>query len=95
SSTRSRCYREIPNDHQEVLVPEQSAITITASIAPEVAGGLHALVQKTLAEAAAAASAEKPPRGGDVITNNFTGSNVGTVFQIGKVHGQVNDNRGR
>ncbi|MEV6238106.1 hypothetical protein [Lentzea sp. NPDC051838] len=85
----------MPNDRQEVLVPEQSSITITASLAPQVAGGLHAVATKTLAAAARSTAAEKPSRGGDVITNSITAPVTGTVFQIGKVHGQVNDNRGR
>ncbi|MDX8034125.1 hypothetical protein SK803_28235 [Lentzea sp. BCCO 10_0856] len=75
----------------EVFVPEQPTLSITAAIAPEVAGGLHSLAEKHLAKA----GQEDHRRTGDVITNTFTGTSSGTVIQIGKVHGQVNDNRGR
>ena len=72
-------------------MPEQPTLSIKASIAPQIAGGLHSLVQKHHAQAAP----REHRRTGDVITNTFSGTAHDTVFQIGKVHGQVNDNRGR
>jgi hypothetical protein len=91
SSHHSHCYREIPNDPAEVLVPEQPTLSIKAAIAPQIAAGLHSLVQKHLART----EPREHRRTGDVITNTFSGTAHDTVIQIGKVHGQVNDNRGR
>ena len=85
------CYREIPNEHAEVLVPEQPTLSIKVSVAPKVADGLAAQVQKLLTRA----EPQHRHRGGDVINNTFSGIANETVIQIGKVHGQVNDNRGR
>lgn len=73
-------------------MPEHPTISIKVSIAPQVARGLHALVLQTLTSTATGGG---PARGGDVITNSLSGTVHGTVFQIGKVHGQVNDGRGR
>ncbi|NKE61380.1 hypothetical protein FXN61_33275 [Lentzea sp. PSKA42] len=72
-------------------MPEQTTMSIKVSIAPQVANGLYALVQKHLAEA----RPNERRRTGDVITNTFSGTAHDTVIQVGKVHGQVNDNRGR
>jgi hypothetical protein len=72
-------------------VPEQPTLSIKAAIAPQVADGLHSLAEKHLAQA----QPDGRGRSGDVITNTFSGISSGTVIQIGKVHGNVNDNRGR
>ncbi|MFD9704834.1 hypothetical protein [Lentzea sp. NPDC059081] len=72
----------------EVLVPQQTTLSIKVSVAPEAVRGLHAVVREHLENA----PARKASRGGDVITNSLTGTVHGTVFQIGKVHGDVNRN---
>lgn len=91
SSHHSQCYRQIPNDPAEVLVPEQPTLSIKAATAPQIAGGLHSLAQKHLA----ATEPRERRRTGDVITNTFSGTTSESVIQIGKVHGQVNIDRGR
>ena len=72
-------------------MPEQQTLSIKVSVAPRAADGLHALVAKHLART----EPRRRERTGDVITNTFSGTAHDTVIQIGKVHGQVNDNRGR
>ncbi|HEX7302966.1 hypothetical protein [Lentzea sp.] len=70
-------------------MPEQTTLSIKAEVAPDVRSGLHAIAREHLAD-----TPSRPPSGGgDVITNSLTGTVRGTVFQIGKVHGNVNDNR--
>jgi len=65
-------------------VPELVTLSITVTIAPQVAGGLAALVGKSLAKAAP----EKPKkreRTGDTYVNKSSGVVHGTVIQIGRV----------
>lgn len=81
----------MPNDPAEVLVAEQPTLSIKAAIAPQIAAGLHSLALKHLA----GTERKGHRRTGDVITNSFSGTAQETVIQIGKVYGQVNDNRGR
>ena len=67
-------------------MPELVTLSITVTIAPQVAGGLAALVGKTLAKAVP----EKPKkrkRTGDTYLNKSSGVN-GTVIQIGRVHNE-------
>jgi hypothetical protein len=73
-------------------VPEQPTMSIRVTVAPQIAGGLHALARKHLTRAAAA---KKPARTGGATTNNISGSVRGTVFQIGNVYRQVDDHEGR
>ena len=76
-------------------MPEQSAISIKASIAPEVAGGLHAIVGKVMADTT---SRPKPKAGREAprtIVNKHTGPVDGTLFQIGNVQGDVHNHRPR
>jgi hypothetical protein len=75
-----------------VIVPEQPTMSITVEIAPEVSSGLHALVEKHLTSSR---EPERPPRSGDTYINKVSGPVYDTVIQIGRVHGNVNDNRGR
>jgi hypothetical protein len=89
SSTRSHCYREIPNDPAEVLVPEQPTISIKAEIAPQVAGGLYALVERTLAKTPADKPAKADRRARRTVVNSSEGTVRGTLFQIGNVEGGV------
>jgi hypothetical protein len=89
SSTRSHCYREIPNDPAEVLVPEQPTISIKAGIAPQVAGGLHALVAQTLTKPPADKPAKDDRRARRTVVNRSEGTVNGTLFQIGNVEGGV------
>ncbi|MDT7786888.1 MAG: hypothetical protein QOF58_5307 [Pseudonocardiales bacterium] len=76
-------------------MPEQPSISISVSIAPRIANGLHALVQKTLSDAAPQVKPKDDRRAGDKIVNRSDGPVHGTLVQIGKVHGDVNDYRGR
>ncbi len=72
-------------------MPEQTTLSIKASVAPRAVGGLHPIVREHLERGAARGA----PASGDVITNSLTGTVHGTVFQIGRVHGNVTDGRGR
>jgi hypothetical protein len=76
-------------------VPEQPTMSIKVSMAPQIAGGLHSLVQNLLTSA----SEIKTPKGrgssDGSINNEISGTVHGTVFQIGRVNGDMNDNRGR
>ncbi|MFS8099263.1 hypothetical protein LFM09_19230 [Lentzea alba] len=73
-------------------MPEHPTVSIDVSIASQVASGLHALVAKHLS---AARAKEAPRRSGDTYVNKVSGTVDGTVIQIGRMHGNVNDNRGR
>ncbi|KJK50950.1 hypothetical protein UK23_08870 [Lentzea aerocolonigenes] len=75
-------------------MPEQPSISITVSIAPHVAHGLHALVQKTLREATPAPR-PKDDRGSGKNVNKSTGTVNGTLFQIGNVHGGIHHHGNR
>ncbi len=76
-------------------MPEQPAISITVTIAPQVAGGVHALVRKTLAEAAAQAPPKDSRKAPRTITNSQTGTVRGTLFQIGNVEGDIHHHGNR
>jgi hypothetical protein len=76
-------------------VPEQPTMSIKVAIAPQIGGGLHSIVQNCLTSASESKKPEGRGRSGDVYRNEVSGTVHGTVFQIGKVHGDVNDNRGR
>lgn len=71
-------------------MPEQPTVSIKVVIAPHVAGGLHALVQKCLSSAASEPRPKGHGRAHKVITNTSTGPVHGTLFQIGNVEGNVN-----
>lgn len=73
-------------------MPEQPTMSITVGIAPQISSGLHALVAKHLP---GAGEPERPHRYGDTYINKVSGPVYDTVIQIGRVHGNVNDNRGR
>ena len=73
-------------------MPEQPTMSIAVEIAPRVSSGLHALVAKYLARPG---EPERPPRSGDTYINKVSGPVYDTVIQIGRVHGNVNDNRRR
>jgi hypothetical protein len=66
-------------------VPELVTLSITVTIAPQVAGGLAALVGKSLAKAVPE-KPKKPKRTGDTYVNKSSGVVNGTVIQIGRVH---------
>ena len=74
-------------------MPEQPAITIKAGIAPEVAGGLHSLVEKVLTSAAAEQRVQDDRGARKTIVNRSEGTVRGTLFQIGNVEGDVNYHR--
>ena len=95
SSTRSHCYRETPNDHAEDLVPEQPTISIKAEIAPQVARGLHALVEQALTKPPAEKPAKDDRRARPTVVNSVKGTVRGTLFQIGNVEGGVHHNGDR
>ena len=73
-------------------MPEQQTMSIKVEIAAQVSSGLYALVAKKLAPTG---DPERPPRSGDTYINSVSGPVYDTVIQIGRVHGNVNDNRGR
>jgi len=72
-------------------VPEQQTLSIKVSVAPRVAHGLAPRVEKLLTRA----GPKRRKRGGDVITNTFSGTANETVIQIGKLRGRVDDDPGR
>lgn len=72
-------------------MPEQTTLSIKVSVAPRVAHGLAPLVEKLLTKA----GSRRRKRGGDIITNTFSGTANETVIQIGKVRGRVDDDPGR
>jgi hypothetical protein len=76
-------------------VPEQPAISITVTISPQVASGLHALVQKTFAEAAAQAPPKDSRKARPNIDNSNTGTVRGTLLQIGYVEGDFHNHGNR
>ena len=76
-------------------MPEQPAISITATIAPHLASGLHALVQKTLAEAAAQAPPKDSRKADRSIVNSHKGTIRGTLFQIGNIKGDFHNHGDR
>jgi hypothetical protein len=73
-------------------VPEQPTLSIKVAVAPQIAGGLHALAQEHLTRALAA---EKPARTEGSVTNTISGNVHGHVYQGGDVHGPLNLNWGR
>ncbi|GAB2859005.1 hypothetical protein [Lentzea nigeriaca] len=62
-------------------MPEQPTMSIKVTIAPQVAGGLEALVRDVLSRAAKERKSARPVR------NRAQGTVHGTVFQIGNVEG--------
>ena len=63
-------------------MPEQPTLSIKVTIAPQVAGGLHALVQKVLTRTTS-------PGGGGSPHNKVTGTVYGTVVQANDIHGGI------
>jgi hypothetical protein len=76
-------------------VPEHPAISIKAGIAPQVAGGLSALVEKVLADVAAQQRAKGDRGARKSIVNKYEGTVRGTLFQIGNVEGDVHQHGDR
>ena len=74
-------------------MPEHVVISIKAGIAPEVAGGLHALVERVLTSVAAQQQAKDAPAARKKIVNSNTGNVRGTLFQIGNVEGDFHQHR--
>ena len=70
-------------------MPEQTAISITVTIAPQVAHGLHALVLKAMTEVAARTKPEDTRRTSRTVVNSHKGTVHGTLFQIGNVEGDI------
>lgn len=70
-------------------MPEHPVISIKAGIAPQVAGGLHALVEKVLTGAAAERQVKSDRGARKTIINRSEGTVRGTLFQIGNVEGDV------
>lgn len=60
---------------------ELTAMSIKVAVAPQIAGGLAALVGEHLRDA----PAEAAPKGRPTISNKLVGDVHGTVFQIGTV----------
>ncbi|SES12982.1 hypothetical protein SAMN05216188_122152 [Lentzea xinjiangensis] len=75
-------------------MPERTTLSIKVVVAPHVAEGLHALVRKALAGPTATRD-ERGRRGGDTYVNKVSGTVNDTVIQIGRLHGNFNDHRGR
>lgn len=71
--------------HAEVLVPERTAMSITVTVAPRVAGGLQALVGKHLTNTPADRAPEDHRAARRTIVNSSYGDVHGTLFQIGHV----------
>jgi hypothetical protein len=67
-------------------VPDQTTLSIKAEVAPRVRRGLYAIVRKRLERAA---DRERSGGGGDHISNKLSADVRGTLFQIGKVHGNI------
>jgi len=67
-------------------VPDQTTLTIKVEVAPRVRRGLYAIVRKRLERAA---DRGRSGGGGDHTSNKLSGDVRGTLFQIGKVHGNV------
>ena len=76
-------------------MPEQLSISITVSIAPHIAHGLHTLVQKTLSEAAPSPARNDDRGGRKSFTNTVEGTVHGTVLQIGNVDGGIHHHGNR
>ncbi|MET8759649.1 hypothetical protein [Lentzea sp. NPDC004782] len=73
-------------------MPEQPTLSIKVTVAPQIAGGLHALAREHLTRAPAA---KKPARTGGAVTNTISGVVHGHVYQGGDVQGPLNLNWGR
>ena len=65
-------------------MPQLVTLSITVTIAPQVAGGLAALVGQTLAKAVPEKPKKPKKRTGDTYVNKSSGVS-GTVIQIGRV----------
>lgn len=72
-------------------MPEQQTLSIKVSVAPRVAHGLAPIVEKLLTRA----GSRRRKRGGDIITNSFSGTANETVIQIGKLRRRAGDDPGR
>ncbi|MCP2198484.1 hypothetical protein [Lentzea flava] len=70
-------------------MPEQPTLSIKVTVAPQVAGGLEALVRDVLARAAAKEKAKGPRKARQPITNRAESTVHGTLFQIGNVEGDI------
>lgn len=86
SSHRSRCYRESPNEHAEVTVPEPGTMSITVTLAPRVRDGLYALLRAQLTSM----SAQSPTEREATVTNFVIGDVSGNAIQAGNIHGGIN-----
>lgn len=69
-------------------MPEQSTLSIKASLSRRAEAGLHATVLEHLSRAPAG----ERSRGGDVIHNSFTGTSNGLFIQAGKIYGDIRGN---
>ncbi|MET9629489.1 hypothetical protein ABZX92_18705 [Lentzea sp. NPDC006480] len=76
-------------------MPEQPSISITVSIAPHVAHGLHTLVQKILREATPSPGPKDDRGARKKFVNKTEGVVNGTVFQIGNVEGGIHHHGNR
>ncbi|WP_330270572.1 type II toxin-antitoxin system CcdA family antitoxin [Lentzea sp. NBC_00516] len=70
-------------------MPEQTTLSIKVEVAPQVAGGLSALVEKLLASAVREAKRKDRDGGRGPVVNKHSGTVHGTLFQIGNVEGNV------
>jgi hypothetical protein len=70
-------------------VPEQTTLSITVEVAPQVVGGLSALVEKLLASALREAKRKDRDEGRGGVVNKHSGTVHGTLLQIGNVEGNV------
>ena len=86
SSHRSRCYREVPNEHVEVAVPELATMSITVTLAPRVRAGLYALLRARLSSTPAQTAGD----GGGGVVNLITGDVTGASIQAGTIQGPIN-----
>ena len=71
-------------------MPEQTTLSIKVEVAPQVAGGLAAFVQKLLADTVRELKRKERDASRATVVNKSSGTVHGTLFQIGNVEGNVN-----
>ncbi|MDX3662718.1 hypothetical protein PV646_35920 [Streptomyces sp. ID05-26A] len=70
----------------EVLVSEQTAMSIKVSVGPQASGGLAELAAEHLADTLAEARREERRKSRPTISNKLDGRVNGIVFQVGTIH---------
>ncbi|MDX8146017.1 hypothetical protein SK854_28175 [Lentzea sp. BCCO 10_0061] len=70
-------------------MPEQTTLSIKVEVAPQVVGGLSAVVEKLLASALREAKRKERDESRAPTVNKHSGIVHGTLLQIGNVEGNV------